>query len=220
LPPGVGKSHLAIALGIKACEQGVRTLFITATALITHSVGGGGGQARRAAQITQSAGAFNHRRDWLFPDRPPGANLFFYWSRAGTNTAQSSYQQSESGCLGEVFDDTVSPARSWIDCCPIRSIKNGIFVCAQEIDKAADRTRKSKTVVPRSQHKGDMQKLEYKGYVIRYQFTGAGWFAYHRASGSSEAAREGHVAATPEEGTEKLLERTREAIDAMLAASK
>ena len=35
LPPGVGKSHLAIALGIKACEQGVRTLFITATALIT-----------------------------------------------------------------------------------------------------------------------------------------------------------------------------------------
>ena len=34
-PPGVGKSHLAIALGIKACEQGVRTLFVTATALIT-----------------------------------------------------------------------------------------------------------------------------------------------------------------------------------------
>jgi DNA replication protein DnaC len=26
---------LAIALGIKACEQGVRTLFVTATALIT-----------------------------------------------------------------------------------------------------------------------------------------------------------------------------------------
>jgi DNA replication protein DnaC len=34
-PPGVGKTHLAVALGIKACEQGVRTLFITATALIT-----------------------------------------------------------------------------------------------------------------------------------------------------------------------------------------
>lgn len=33
-PPGVGKSHLAIALGIKACEQGVRTLFSSATALI------------------------------------------------------------------------------------------------------------------------------------------------------------------------------------------
>jgi DNA replication protein DnaC len=34
-PPGVGKTHLAVALGIKACGQGVRTLFITATALIT-----------------------------------------------------------------------------------------------------------------------------------------------------------------------------------------
>jgi DNA replication protein DnaC len=33
-PPGVGKSHLAIALGVKACEQGVRTLFSSATALI------------------------------------------------------------------------------------------------------------------------------------------------------------------------------------------
>jgi DNA replication protein DnaC len=34
-PPGVGKTHLAVALGIKACEQGVRTWFISATALIT-----------------------------------------------------------------------------------------------------------------------------------------------------------------------------------------
>jgi DNA replication protein DnaC len=34
VPPGVGKSHFAVALGMKACEQGVRTLFITATALI------------------------------------------------------------------------------------------------------------------------------------------------------------------------------------------
>jgi len=34
-PPGVGKSHLAVALGMKACEQGERTLFVTATALIS-----------------------------------------------------------------------------------------------------------------------------------------------------------------------------------------
>ena len=26
-PPGVGKTHLAVALGIKACEQGVRTVY-------------------------------------------------------------------------------------------------------------------------------------------------------------------------------------------------
>jgi len=33
-PPGVGKTHLAVALGLKACEQGIRTLFTTATGLI------------------------------------------------------------------------------------------------------------------------------------------------------------------------------------------
>jgi DNA replication protein DnaC len=33
-PPGVGKTHLAVALGIKACEQGHRVLFATATALL------------------------------------------------------------------------------------------------------------------------------------------------------------------------------------------
>jgi DNA replication protein DnaC len=33
-PPGVGKTHLAVALGLKACEQGIRVLFTTATGLI------------------------------------------------------------------------------------------------------------------------------------------------------------------------------------------
>src|ERR1700733_15573852 len=33
-PPGVGKSHLAIALGTKAGGQGLQTLFVTATPLI------------------------------------------------------------------------------------------------------------------------------------------------------------------------------------------
>ena len=46
-PPGVGKTHLAVALGIKACEQGVRTLFITATALIT-TLGRALAEGRRA----------------------------------------------------------------------------------------------------------------------------------------------------------------------------
>jgi DNA replication protein DnaC len=34
-PPGVGKTHLAVGLGIKACAQGYRTLFVTASALLT-----------------------------------------------------------------------------------------------------------------------------------------------------------------------------------------
>ena len=35
-PPGVGKSHLAIALGIAATEAGYRTYFTTAVDLVTH----------------------------------------------------------------------------------------------------------------------------------------------------------------------------------------
>lgn len=34
-PPGVGKTHLAIALGMSACAQGLRTMFTTAAGLIT-----------------------------------------------------------------------------------------------------------------------------------------------------------------------------------------
>jgi DNA replication protein DnaC len=33
-PPGVGKTHLATALGIKACEKGIRTYFLTMDGLI------------------------------------------------------------------------------------------------------------------------------------------------------------------------------------------
>lgn len=33
-PPGVGKTHLAIALGIKACEKGIRTYFLTLDMLL------------------------------------------------------------------------------------------------------------------------------------------------------------------------------------------
>ena len=34
-PPGVGKTHLAVALGLKACELGHRTTFTTTAGLIT-----------------------------------------------------------------------------------------------------------------------------------------------------------------------------------------
>jgi DNA replication protein DnaC len=35
VPPGVGKSHLAVGLGLKAIERGYRVLFATAAGLIT-----------------------------------------------------------------------------------------------------------------------------------------------------------------------------------------
>jgi DNA replication protein DnaC len=34
-PPGVGKTHLAVALGLRAIQQGYRTAFTSATALLT-----------------------------------------------------------------------------------------------------------------------------------------------------------------------------------------
>jgi DNA replication protein DnaC len=34
-PPGVGKTHLAVVLGLKACAAGYRTLFAKAATLIT-----------------------------------------------------------------------------------------------------------------------------------------------------------------------------------------
>jgi DNA replication protein DnaC len=34
-PPGVGKTHLAVALGVKACEAGHRVLFLTTEELLT-----------------------------------------------------------------------------------------------------------------------------------------------------------------------------------------
>src|SRR5437667_43607 len=34
-PPGVGKTHLAVGLGLKAIEQGYRVLFTTAAAMLT-----------------------------------------------------------------------------------------------------------------------------------------------------------------------------------------
>jgi DNA replication protein DnaC len=37
-PPGVGKTHLAVALGLKACASGCRTAFVTAAALLANLV--------------------------------------------------------------------------------------------------------------------------------------------------------------------------------------
>lgn len=35
-PPGLGKSHLSMALGYRACQEGIRTLFTTAINLVNH----------------------------------------------------------------------------------------------------------------------------------------------------------------------------------------
>ena len=77
-PPGVGKSHLAVALGIKACVQGVRTLFITPTALIT-TLGKALAEGRleeRLKILSQPQLLIIDEIGYLPIDRQ-GANLFF-----------------------------------------------------------------------------------------------------------------------------------------------
>jgi len=101
-PPGVGKSHLAIALGIKACEQGVRTLFVTATALIT-TLGKALAEGKldeRLKLLTQPQLLICDEIGYLPIDRH-GANLFFQLvSRPLRAWFDHHHQQPEPRCLG------------------------------------------------------------------------------------------------------------------------
>jgi DNA replication protein DnaC len=108
-PPGVGKTHLAVALGIKACEQGVRTLFITATALIT-TLGRALAEGRleeRLKLLTQPQLLIIDEIGYLPIDRQ-GANLFFQLvSRRYERGAIIITSNQSLGAWGEVFGDAV-----------------------------------------------------------------------------------------------------------------
>ena len=101
-PPGVGKSHLAIALGIKACEQGVRTLFVTATALIT-TLGKALAEGKldeRLKLLTQPQLLICDEIGYL-PIERQGAKLFFQLvSRRYERGSIHHHQQPESRRLG------------------------------------------------------------------------------------------------------------------------
>src|SRR5713101_5446946 len=109
-PPGVGKSHLAIALGIKACEQGVRTLFVTATALITtlSKALAEGKLDERLKLLTQPQLLICDEIGYLPIDRQ-GANLFFQLvSRRYERGSIIIITSNQSlGAWGEVFGDPV-----------------------------------------------------------------------------------------------------------------
>ena len=108
-PPGVGKTHLAVALGIKACEQGVRTLFITATALIT-TLGRALAEGRleeRLKLLTQPQLLIIDEIGYLPIDRQ-GANLFFQLvSRRYERGSIIITSNQILGAWGEVFGDAV-----------------------------------------------------------------------------------------------------------------
>jgi len=108
-PPGVGKSHLAVALGMKACEQGVRTMFVTATALIT-TLGKALAEGRleeRLKLLTQPQLLIIDEIGYLPIDRQ-GANLFFQLVSRRYERGSIIITSNQSlGAWGEVFGDAV-----------------------------------------------------------------------------------------------------------------
>jgi len=108
-PAGVGKTHLAVALGIKACEQGVRTLFISATALIT-TLGRALAEGRleeRLKILTQPQLLIVDEIGYLPIDRQ-GANLFFQLVSRRYERGSIIITSNQSlGAWGEVFGDAI-----------------------------------------------------------------------------------------------------------------
>lgn len=111
-PPGVGKSHLAIALGLKACEQGYRTLFTTAAGLIA-SLGKALGENRldeKLKLLAQPQVLLIDEIGYIPIDRQ-GANLFFQLiSRRYERGAVIVTSNQGLAAWGDVFGDSVIAA--------------------------------------------------------------------------------------------------------------
>ncbi len=107
--PGVGKSHLAVALGLKACEQGVRTLFTTAAGLLA-TLGKAWSENRLEETLkllSQPPLLIGDEIGYLPIDRH-GAHLFFQLvSRHDERGAMILTSNQSLGAWGEVFGDPV-----------------------------------------------------------------------------------------------------------------
>jgi DNA replication protein DnaC len=108
-PPGVGKTHLAVALGLKACELGLRTAFTTAAGLIA-TLGKALYENRleeRLKLLTQPKLLIIDEIGYIPLDRQ-GANLFFQLSSRRYERGSILLTSNQSlGAWGEVFGDTV-----------------------------------------------------------------------------------------------------------------
>ena len=108
-PPGVGKTHLAVALGMKACEQGRRVLFTTAMALLA-TLGKALAENRleeRLKLLTQPHLLIIDEIGYIPIDRQ-GANLFFQLiSRRYERGAVILTSNQSLGAWGDVFGDPV-----------------------------------------------------------------------------------------------------------------
>jgi DNA replication protein DnaC len=108
-PPGVGKTHLAVALGLKACAAGYRTLFASAASLITTLT-----RAQSENRLEEKLTALTRPKLLIIdeigylPLGPSGANLMFQLiaRRYERGAIILTSNQSLSG-WGEVFGDPI-----------------------------------------------------------------------------------------------------------------
>jgi DNA replication protein DnaC len=108
-PPGVGKTHLAVGLGLKAIEHGYRVFFTTAATMIatlTRALGEGRLEEKLKVYTVPRLLIIDEI-DYLPIDRA-GANLFFLLiSRRYEKGPMILTSNQSFGAWGEVFGDRV-----------------------------------------------------------------------------------------------------------------
>lgn len=108
-PPGVGKTHLAVGLGLKAIEHGYRVLFTTAAAMLTTL-----SRAHAEGRLEDKLKVFTVPRVLIvdeigyLPIDSQGANLFFQLiSRRYERGSMILTSNQSFGSWGDVFGDRV-----------------------------------------------------------------------------------------------------------------
>jgi DNA replication protein DnaC len=111
-PPGVGKTHLAVGLGLKAIERGYRVLFTTASSMIATL-----GKALTEGRLDEKIKLYTVPRLLIIdeigylPIDQTGANLFFQLiSRRYEKGPMILTSNQSFGSWGEVFGDRVIAA--------------------------------------------------------------------------------------------------------------
>jgi DNA replication protein DnaC len=108
-PPGVGKTHLAVGLGIKAIQHGYRVLFTTAAAMIaTLTRALGEGRLEEKLKLYTVPRLLIIDEIGYLPIDRAGANLFFQLiSRRYEKGPMILTSNQSFGAWGEVFGDRI-----------------------------------------------------------------------------------------------------------------